>query len=221
MTGAAGSGKTRTSAEMARVWEAAGMGPVVALTTSSNARNVIRREAEAAGIGMTAYNTAEWLGHTREAREARPPVALAPGTLIILDEAAMMSVQDMASILRRAAARGCKVILTGDHMQLQAVEGGGGMSMMARQMGHVLLGEALRFSEPWERQASLRVRAADATVLQEYAEHGRLYGGSPEQMSEAAARAWLADHQPGRAPAHQPGPGRHGALGSGPAAAVL
>jgi hypothetical protein len=25
--------------------------------------------------------------------------------------------------------------------------------MMARQMGHVLLGEALRFSEPWERQA--------------------------------------------------------------------
>jgi conjugative relaxase-like TrwC/TraI family protein len=200
MTGPAGSGKTRTSTVMARAWQEAGMGPVVALTTSSNARNVIRREAEAAGIGMTAYNTAEWLGHTREGRETRPPVEMVPGTLLILDEAAMMSVQDMASIMRRAAAHGAKVVLTGDEMQLQAVEGAGGMAMMARQMGHVLLGEVLRFSEPWEGSASLRVRAGDTTVLQEYAEHGRLYGGSPEQMTEAAARAWLTDYLNGGDP---------------------
>lgn len=200
MTGPAGSGKTRTSTAMARIWQTAGMGPVVALTTSSNARNVIRREAEVAGIEMTAYNTAEWLGHTKEGRETRSPVEMAPGTLLILDEAAMMSVQDMGSILRRASAHGAKVILTGDQMQLQAVEGGGGMAMMARQMGHVMLGEVLRFSEPWEGHATLRVRAGDTTVLQEYAEHGRLYGGSPEQMTEAATRAWLADYLDGGDP---------------------
>jgi hypothetical protein len=85
-------------------------------------------------------------------------------------------------------------------MQLQAVEGGGGMAMMARQMGHVLLGEVLRFSEPWEGHATLRIRAGDTTVLQEYAEHGRLYGGNPEQMTEAAARAWLADYLGGGDP---------------------
>ena len=35
MVGPAGTGKTRTAVEMARMWQAAGMGPVVALTTSS------------------------------------------------------------------------------------------------------------------------------------------------------------------------------------------
>ncbi len=200
MTGPAGSGKTRTATEMARIWGAAGMGPVVALTTSSNARNVVRREAADNGVAMAAYNTAEWLGHTREAREARPPAELTAGSLIILDEAGMMSIPDIAAVLRRAAGHGCKVVLTGDTAQIPAIEGGGAMAMMSRQKGHVLLNEALRFGQPWERSASLRLRTGDVTVLGEYAEHGRLYGGGPEEMMEAAARAFLADYLEGGDP---------------------
>ena len=45
------------------------MGPVVALTTSSNARNVIRDEAARHGVAdWQAYNTAEWLGPVAAAR---------------------------------------------------------------------------------------------------------------------------------------------------------
>ena len=61
------------------MWQPAGMGPVVALTTSSNARNVLREEAARQGVTLAAYNTAEWLGHTKDGRESRPPVDLAPG----------------------------------------------------------------------------------------------------------------------------------------------
>ena len=102
MVGPAGTGKTRAAVEMARMWQAARMGPVVALTTSSNARNVLREEAARHGVDLTAYNTAEWLGHTEDGRASRPPVDLAPGTLIELDEASMMSLPDLAAILRRA-----------------------------------------------------------------------------------------------------------------------
>ena len=149
MVGPAGTGKTRTAIEMARAWQQAGMGPVVALTASSNARNVLREEAARHGVtGLACYNTAEWLGHAKGAREARDPVALAPGTLITLDEASMTSITDLAAVLRRAAVHGAKVVVTGDPMQLQAVEGGGGMALLARHLGHVQLSEASRFPTP-------------------------------------------------------------------------
>ena len=73
MVGPAGTGKTRTAIEMARVWQQAGIGPVIALTASSNARNVLREEAARHGVTAGRYNTAEWLGHAEGPREARTP----------------------------------------------------------------------------------------------------------------------------------------------------
>ena len=57
VVGAAGTGKTHTAAQAARMWEASG-GQVVGVAPSQAARNVL---AEAAGI--EAYNTAKFLGH--------------------------------------------------------------------------------------------------------------------------------------------------------------
>jgi conjugative relaxase-like TrwC/TraI family protein len=69
MVGPAGSGKTRAIAELARIWRDAGMGEVIGLTTSQTARNVLAE----AGLAR-AYNTARFLGHLRERREARGPL---------------------------------------------------------------------------------------------------------------------------------------------------
>jgi hypothetical protein len=193
LVGPAGTGKTRTAAEMARIWQATGTGPVVALTTSSNARNVIRQEAAAHDVSIQAYNTAEWLGHTETAREARPPIDLAPGTLLLVDEGSMASLPDLAAIVRRATEHGAKVVVTGDPMQLQAVEGAGGMELLARRLGHVQISEAWRFHHAWEREATLRLRNGDVTVLADYRQHGRLHVGTAEQMLDEAPRAYLHD----------------------------
>src|SRR5262249_33229689 len=145
------------------------------------ARNVLREEAARHGVtGLACYNTAEWLGHSRSAREARQPVDLAPGTLITLDEASMMSITDLAAVMRRAARHGAKVGVTGDPVQLQAVEGGGGMALLARHLGHVQLSGASRFRQAWERQATLRLRDGDVTVLTDYRLHDRLHVGTGE-----------------------------------------
>ena len=193
LVGPAGSGKTHTAAEVARLWREAGMGQVYGLTTSQAARNVLRD----AGVDL-ADNTAAFLGHLEGRREVRGAKAVQPGTLLLLDEASMMSLADMASIVRLAAERDCRVLITGDHEQLAAVEGGGGMMMLTRQMGYVQLAEPVRFTREWERDATLRLRAGDISVLAEYDQQGRLRGGDPEEAGELACRGWLADHLAGK-----------------------
>ena len=193
LVGPAGSGKTRTAAEVARLWREAGMGPVHGLTTSQAARNVLRE----AGVDL-ADNTAAFLGHLHGHREARGAKPVTPGTLLLVDEASMMSIADLAAIMRVAAEHGCRVLITGDHEQLAAVEGGGGMMMLTRQMGYVQLAEPVRFAHQWERDASLRLRSGDASVLAVYEAQGRLRGADSEQVMELAARAWLADHLSGK-----------------------
>ncbi len=193
LVGPAGSGKTRTAAEVARLWRQAGMGQVYGLTTSQAARNVLHE----AGVDL-ADNTAAFLGRLRGDGTARGAKPVRPGTLLLLDEASMMSMADLAAIMRLAAERGCRVLITGDHEQLAAVEGGGGMMMLTRQMGYVQLAEPVRFTHEWERDATLRLRTGDVSVLAEYDQQGRLRGGDPDEAMEWACRAFLADYLAGK-----------------------
>ena len=182
----AGSGKTRVLTDTGRAWTTAGLGPVVGITASQSARNTL-----AAGVPVS-YNAAQFLGHLPGRRGARGPVETGPAPLLVIDEASTMPGPDLADLIAYAQARDGKVILAGDTGQLQAVENGGGMSLLAAALGYVRLAEPVRFRHDWEQQASLRLHDGDTTVLAEYDQHGRIAGGEPEQMMDAAAAAYVA-----------------------------
>jgi len=92
------------------------------------------------------------------------------------------------------------LLLTGDHRQLAAVGAAGGMRLVADTGGSAYeLAEVRRFTAPWERRASLRLREGDPAALQEYRKHGRIVdSGTVEQAQAAAERAFLADTLAGR-----------------------
>ena len=182
----AGSGKTRVLTDTGRAWATAGLGPVIGITASQSARNTL-----AAGVPVS-YNAAQFLGHLPGRRGARGPVETGPAPLLVIDEASAMPGPDLADLIAYAQARDGKVILAGDTGQLQAVENGGGMSLLAAALGYVRLAEPVRFRHAWEQQASLRLHDGDTTVLAEYDQHGRIAGGDPEQMMDAAAAAYVA-----------------------------
>jgi ATP-dependent exoDNAse (exonuclease V) alpha subunit len=182
----AGSGKTHVLAAAGRAWEAAGLGRVIGITPSQSARNTL-----AAGVPVS-YNTAQFLGDLPGQRGARGPVRLRPGDLVLIDEASMVANPDLADVISQAGAVGAKVILAGDTQQLQAVENGGGMPLLGDALGYVQLTEPTRFRAAWEQDASLRLHDGDTTVLAEYDQHGRIRGGEPEQMMDAAVADYLA-----------------------------
>ena len=182
----AGAGKTRVLAEIAKAWREVGLGPVIGITASQSARNTL-----AAG-GIESYNSARFLGHLPGKRGARGHRPIAEGTLLAVDEASMMTSPDLADLIDLAERHGGKVIAAGDTEQLQAVQNGGGMSLLADRLGYVRLAEPVRFRAAWERAASLRLRDGDATVIETYDRHDRITGGDPELMTEAAAAHYTA-----------------------------
>ena len=182
ITGPAGTGKTRVLAAIARAWN----GPVFGTATSQNATNGLRQ----AGIRVAA-NTTRLLGAIRRGQ-------IPPGSLILADEASMISLTHLAAIAEYAARNGCKLILAGDQEQLAAVEGGGAMTLLADRLGYVQLAEPVRFTAAWERAASLRLRAGDATALDEYDQHGRIRGAPPDHAMDHAARVYVATYLTGR-----------------------
>jgi conjugative relaxase-like TrwC/TraI family protein len=173
----AGAGKTHVLTQAGKAWAAAGLGPVIGITAAQSARNTL-----AAGVPVS-YNAAQFLGHLPGRRGARGPVETGPGPLLAVDEASTMPGPDLADLIAYAQARDGKVILAGDTSQLQAVENGGGMSLLAGAIGYARLAEPVRFRAAWEQQASLRLRDGDVTVLADYDQHGRILGGDPEQIA--------------------------------------
>ena len=164
----------------------AGLGPVVGITLSQSARNTL-----AAG-GIESFNSAQFLGHLPGQRGALGHLPIATGTLLAVDEASMMSTLDLADIIALAAKHDAKVIVAGDTGQLQAVQNGGGMTLLAARLGFARLAEPVRFREPWEQAATLRLRDGDTTVLTEYDQHARITGGTPEQVTDTAAADYVA-----------------------------
>jgi conjugative relaxase-like TrwC/TraI family protein len=189
VVGPAGTGKTYTAVRIAGAWRRAGMGRVFGIATTSAGRNVLLE----AGIPV-AENTAQFLGHLPGQREARGATDIGPRALLILDEASMTSMPDLAAVIRHAARQNAKIVITGDHAQLAAVESGGGMAMLAGRLGYAQLTEAVRFRSDWEGSASLAIRAGEVSALGVYDVQGRLHGGSYEEMAEQACRAYLAEY---------------------------
>lgn len=196
IVGPAGTGKTSTMAALAAAWQAHG-GAVLGLALSQTAANEL-----AAVTGGRAENIAKLAYETRRLDpDAFPGHAavwgLQAGQLVIMDEAGMTDRQAMVVVARLCEQAGAKLVLVGDHEQLESPEARGAMRLMAQAAETFELGRVHRFVAGWERDASLRLRAGDVEVLDEYAARGRIYGGTGEENEHRAVRLALADHLAG------------------------
>ncbi|WP_332304905.1 Ti-type conjugative transfer relaxase TraA [Rhizobium sp. GR12] len=107
--------------------------------------------------------------------------------IIVIDEAGMVSSQQMARVLRRAEEAGAKVVLVGDAMQLQPIQAGAAFRAISERIGSAELAGVRRQREEWAREASrLFARGKVEEGLDAYAQRGRIV--EAESRAEAVER---------------------------------
>lgn len=146
--GAAGSGKTTTLAAIV----AAYAGGADALGSQSKHWRVIgsatawKIAQDLRALGIEAMATDAWLARTKQP-------FLDANTVLVVDEAGLLSSRQMHAILIKAAHAGAKVILVGDREQLQAIGAGPGLSIVASITETTRIDTIVRQREGWMRAA--------------------------------------------------------------------
>ena len=102
-----------------------------------------------------------------------------------------MSTEDALRIAQIARRCGAMVVGTFDPEQLGAVDAGGIFPLIAARHGSYRLTEVRRFTNAWERDASLRLRDGDVTALAEYSGRGRIYHGPQDRVFDDAVSLYL------------------------------
>ena len=184
VVGPAGTGKTTALAPAVAQLQVDGR-PVFGLAPSAAAADVLSTETGVAAdtIDKLLYE------HSGD----RPPdhrYDLPAGTTIIVDEAAMASTDKLDRLAALVDNRGWRVAMVGDPMQFSAVGRGGMFEHLIDTHGTIELDQVHRFSNTWERQASLQLRRGDSTVADVYDLEGRLHGGTATRMERDALHAW-------------------------------
>lgn len=147
--GAAGTGKTTMLREARTMAEANGY-RLLGLAPSAAAA----RELGKAGIDS----------RTIAAFTHQQPTGLSEKSVLVVDEAGMVSARDMREILVRAEASGTRVVLVGDVQQLKAVEAGKPFAQLQEAgMARVEMSEIQRQNDAKLRQAVALAARGDIT----------------------------------------------------------
>jgi hypothetical protein len=185
IVGPAGTGKTTALAPAVRELQAQGR-VVFGVASTAAAAEVLASETT-----MTA-DTLDKLLH-EHTRPDRPPglgFDLPGGSTVIVDEAGTVSTPKLAELARLAEQRAWRVVLVGDPRQFSAVGRGGMFAQLIDTHGAIELDQVHRFANRWEREASLRLRNGDPTVVVEYDQRGRLHDGTRREMETGILDAW-------------------------------
>jgi hypothetical protein len=198
--GPAGSGKTAAMRLFAAAWQTTG-GRVIPLAPSARAAAVLGDE-----LGLRAANIHHFLWtvdpaaaagqDTPEAHPAEPAdpwYRLQPGDCLLVDEAGMAGTRRLDHLVQLAADQGAVVRLLGDPQQLAAVESGGALRLLDREVGASRLHELHRFADPAEAAATVAVRAGRPAALDFYEDHDRIHEGSREALLDDVYTGWQAD----------------------------
>jgi conjugative relaxase-like TrwC/TraI family protein len=179
--GAAGSGKSTSLRAVADAYREAGC-RVIGMADAWRAARQL-----AADCNIEARATAAWLA-TADGQAA----FLDRNTVLLVDEAGLLSSRQIHRVLTLAEEAGAKVILSGDQRQLQAIGAGPGLKIVADAIGTTRIDTIRRQREAWMRKAVAALadgRAAEG--LTALAHHGRLHWQDrPSDAVRACVETW-------------------------------
>lgn len=187
----AGTGKTTTAKALVDAAIRSG------LTVVGLAPSWVAADELASSTGIPAQAIARWR-HARErmtgeSRSDPSAPTLGPNTLVVVDEAGMVSTRDLEAVLSAARAAGAKVVLIGDRRQLAAVAGASALRAVVEMVGRsAVLGEVRRQTSDWQRAASVAMARGDTEAgIRAYVAHDRVeLVSGPDAAQERVIALW-------------------------------
>ncbi|WP_322790944.1 Ti-type conjugative transfer relaxase TraA (plasmid) [Rhizobium indigoferae] len=164
VVGLAGAGKSTLLAAARVAWESDGRRVIGAALAGKAA------EGLEDSSGIRSRTLAAWELAWASGREL-----LERGNVLVIDEAGMVSSQQMARVLDIAEQAEVKVVLVGDAMQLQPIQAGAAFRAITERIDFAELAGVRRQRQPWAREASrLFARGETGKGLDAYAQQGHL-----------------------------------------------
>jgi len=190
VVGFAGAGKSTMLAAAREAWEAEGY-QVHGAALSGKAAEGLEESS-----GIQSRTLASW-SRSWENPHSGDRYALGRGDVFVIDEAGMVGSRQLARFVGEAEARGAKIVLVGDHEQLQAIGAGAPFRAITEEIGHAELSEIRRQRVDWQREASVAFathRTAEGLVA--YQEHGNIsFAETGEDARGQIVRDYLEDRE--------------------------
>jgi len=113
-------------------------------------------------------------------------------TVLVIDEAGMVGSRQTAKLIEHAQDSGAKLVLVGDHKQLQPIDAGGAFKAIQSKIGSAEMVENRRQKEQWAATAADNIRSGSALkALNEYQQRGNLHIESDTQeASQNLVNKW-------------------------------
>ncbi len=184
VVGFAGAGKSTMLAAAREAWEAEGY------TVHGAALSGKAAEGLEESSGIQSRTLASWSRGWENDRGT-----LGRGDVFVIDEAGMVGSRQLARFVGEAEARGAKIVLVGDHEQLQAIGAGAPFRAITEEIGHAELSEIRRQRVDWQREASVDFAThRTAEGLAAYRDHGNIsFAETGEDARGQIVRDYLAD----------------------------
>lgn len=149
--GTAGTGKSHTLAVVARAWETAGC-RVLGASIAWKAANSLGCD-----LGVPSRSIDSWLASFEHGS-----AELDPSTLLIVDEAGLLSSRQMGRLLAHIDAAQASVLLVGDDRQLRPIGPGAALRLVNDAVAGARLDTIVRQQQPWAREAVHAFARGDA-----------------------------------------------------------
>ncbi|MBY5887356.1 Ti-type conjugative transfer relaxase TraA [Rhizobium ruizarguesonis] len=162
--GFAGAGKSTMLAAARQAWEAQGY-RVHGAALAGKAAEGLKESS-----GISSRTLASW-EYSWQADRSR----LNARDVFVIDEGGMVASRQLARFVEEVRRAGAKLVLVGDHEQLQAIGAGAPFRAIAEAVGHAQLSDVRRQKADWQKQASVDFAShRTAEGLTAYKAHGNI-----------------------------------------------